>query len=207
MTYTAEEVRLALENLQMPPSVRGMIEYLATLLEQKPVGENAESCIREIYVPAGLHDETKKLVCGFAGALALKLYGAQKKYGYSDGWSSAEWMDECRAKLIEHLAKGDPRDVAAYCAFLWHHNESTAAAHPATVPDGWKLVPIVPTEEMVRAGGECWMMSSHNASGYWDSMLAAVPHPATVPNAKPIGSPLPPHMHTKAIGEYLKGKP
>src|SRR5690606_15339082 len=53
---------------------------------------------------------------------------AEKKYGYSDGWASPDWMDECRAKLIEHLGKGDPRDVAAYCAFLWHHGESTAPA-------------------------------------------------------------------------------
>jgi hypothetical protein len=36
-------------------------------------------------------------------------------------------MDECRAKLLEHVANGDPRDVAAYCAFLWHHGERTAA--------------------------------------------------------------------------------
>jgi hypothetical protein len=28
---------------------------------------------------------------------------------------------------LEHVAKGDPRDVAAYCAFLWHHGERTAA--------------------------------------------------------------------------------
>ena len=29
--------------------------------------------------------------------------------------------------------KGDPRDVAAYCAFLWHHGQSTAAlTHPST---------------------------------------------------------------------------
>lgn len=35
--------------------------------------------------------------------------------------------------LAEHVAKGDPRDVAAYCAFAWHHGWSTAeAATPAT---------------------------------------------------------------------------
>lgn len=78
------------------------------------------------HVPDGLDEETTLLVSRFARALAEKLYSAQCKYGYSDGWKRDDWMDECRAKLVEHIAKGDPRDVAAYCAFLWHHGESTA---------------------------------------------------------------------------------
>lgn len=76
----------------------------------------------------GLHPATADLVARFAAALAEKLVAAERKYGYSDGWASPDWMDECRAKLMEHIAKGDPRDVAAYCAFLWHHGESTAPA-------------------------------------------------------------------------------
>ncbi|WP_295537900.1 ASCH/PUA domain-containing protein [uncultured Pseudacidovorax sp.] len=88
---------------------------------------------------AELHPETSRLVVRFARALAEKLAAAEKKYGYSDGWLSPDWMDECRAKLMEHVAKGDPRDVAAYSAFLWHHGASTAAPQPAaaepTTPD------------------------------------------------------------------------
>ncbi|WP_234197098.1 hypothetical protein [Pseudacidovorax sp. NFM-22] len=80
---------------------------------------------------AALHPETIRLVVRFARALAEKLAAAERKYGYSDGWRSPDWMDECRAKLMEHIAKGDPRDVAAYCAFLWHHGTSTAAPQPA----------------------------------------------------------------------------
>ena len=80
-----------------------------------------------------LHPGTADLVRRFADALTAKLAAAEKKYGYSDGWKSSDWMDECRAALIHHLDKGDPRDVAAYCAFLWHHGESTAA--PATDGD------------------------------------------------------------------------
>ena len=75
---------------------------------------------------ADLHPKTADLVQRFAAALADKLAAAEKKYGYSDGWMAADWMGECRLKLREHLLKGDPRDVAAYCAFLWHHDESTA---------------------------------------------------------------------------------
>lgn len=75
-----------------------------------------------------LHPATDDLVDRFALALKFKLFAAEVKYGYSDGWRDDAWMDECRVKLMEHVAKGDPRDVAAYCAFLWHHGESTASA-------------------------------------------------------------------------------
>lgn len=77
---------------------------------------------------AGLHPATADLVSRFAVALAEKLAAAERKYGYSDGWASPDWLDECREKLLAHVAKGDPRDVAAYCAFLWHHGEHTASA-------------------------------------------------------------------------------
>ena len=78
-----------------------------------------------------LHPATADLVRRFSQALAEKLAAAEAKYGYSDGWASPDWMDECRAKLMEHIAKGDPRDVAAYCAFLWHHGASTARPEPS----------------------------------------------------------------------------
>lgn len=79
----------------------------------------------EIEVPTGLHPETKALVARFAGALAGKLHEAEQKHGYSDGWKDPSWMDECREQLLAHVAKGDPRDVAAYSAFLWYHGEKT----------------------------------------------------------------------------------
>ncbi|SEI41673.1 hypothetical protein [Paraburkholderia diazotrophica] len=72
-----------------------------------------------------LHPDTAKLVRRFARSLANKLLAAQRKYGYSNNWLRDDWMDECRAELMRHVQKGDPRDVAAYCAFLWHHDAST----------------------------------------------------------------------------------
>lgn len=74
-----------------------------------------------------LNPETRELIVRFSVALRDKLLAAQKKYGYTDGWSNPGWMEECRADLIKHVGKGDPVDVAAYCAFLWHHGESTAS--------------------------------------------------------------------------------
>ncbi|HGO6126546.1 hypothetical protein QZM82_31840 [Burkholderia cepacia] len=76
-------------------------------------------------MPHDLHPRTVDLVRRFSTALATKLAQAEHKYGYADAWAAPDWMDECREQLLRHVAKGDPRDVAAYCAFLWHHGEST----------------------------------------------------------------------------------
>lgn len=80
-----------------------------------------------VEIPNELHPDTQSLVIRFAAALAEKLHSAEQKYGYSDGWMTTGWIErgECRDRLIEHIEKGDPRDVAAYCAFLWHHGAST----------------------------------------------------------------------------------
>lgn len=84
----------------------------------------------EIELPDKLRPITKKLVIDFAQALAEKLRSAEIKYGYTGLWSDAGIWDneECREKLMEHISKGDPRDVAAYCAFMWYHGWTTSAA-------------------------------------------------------------------------------
>jgi hypothetical protein len=74
----------------------------------------------------GLHERTAKLVRTFAFALANKLQAAERKYGYSDGWARNDWEAECQRHLMEHVAKGDPLDVAAYAAFCWHNKWSSA---------------------------------------------------------------------------------
>ena len=84
--------------------------------------------IVDLELPEGLHPATRDLVAGFAKALAIKLHAAQKKYGYSDHWMATDWENECRCHLHDHVEKGDPRDVAAYCAFMWKHNWSTSSA-------------------------------------------------------------------------------
>ncbi|WP_241723050.1 hypothetical protein [Raoultella sp. HC6] len=74
----------------------------------------------------GLNPETADLVLRFASALADKLYKAEQKYGRSTDWMKSDWYDDCLQSLWEHIEKGDPRDVAAYCAFMWHHGWVTA---------------------------------------------------------------------------------
>lgn len=72
-----------------------------------------------------LHPDTADLVERFAAALALKLYEAQVKHGYTNEWKRPDWQTHCRLEMHHHIEKGDPRDVAAYCAFMWHHNWPT----------------------------------------------------------------------------------
>ncbi|MBP2230770.1 hypothetical protein J2847_004079 [Azospirillum agricola] len=83
-----------------------------------------------IPLPQGLHPDTAKLVTAFAEAVAAKLRLSEIKYGWTANWSRDGWRDELVTELLRHVHKGDPRDVAAYCAFAWHH--------------GWDVSPPAP---------------------------------------------------------------
>ncbi|WP_156927817.1 hypothetical protein [Bradyrhizobium sp. Tv2a-2] len=74
-------------------------------------------------------DQLAELVSRFSAALLEKLRAAEKKYGWKNGWKRPNWEADCQRQLLEHVAKGDPRDVAAYAAFCWHH--------------GWRTAPII----------------------------------------------------------------
>lgn len=82
--------------------------------------------IAEFEMPARLDTFTQHAVADFAAALAAKLRKSEEKYGYDHGWLTADWEEECRRHLREHLEKGDPLDVAAYCMFMWRRGWSTA---------------------------------------------------------------------------------
>lgn len=70
-------------------------------------------------------DPLADLVARFSEGLLEKLRAAEKKYGFNNDWMRPDWEAECQKHLAEHLAKGDPRDVAAYAAFCWHHGWPT----------------------------------------------------------------------------------
>lgn len=86
-------------------------------------------------MPPGLHPDTQKLVADFSTDLAEKLYKAQLKYGYDADWKQDNWSTQCLAHFHQHIAKGDPRDVAAYCAFMWYHDWKTEPATAPVVPE------------------------------------------------------------------------
>ena len=96
-----------------------------------------------------MSDKTDDLINHFAAALREKLTKAEEKYGYDDAWLNGGWRDDLIRKLHEHIAKGDPRDVAAYCAFAWHHQWSLApspgdAREVADAIVSWVLGPTEP---------------------------------------------------------------
>ena len=66
------------------------------------------------------------LVAGFAQALLEKLDKAGIDRDNAHTWMEDGWADTLRRALREHVEKGDPRDVAAYSAFAWHHGWSLA---------------------------------------------------------------------------------
>lgn len=90
--------------------------------------ESLEKAQQSPIMPLGLHPDTQKLITDFCTALAEKLYKAQLKYGYDTDWKQDGWPSQCQAHFHQHIAKGDPRDVAAYCAFMWWHGWSTKPA-------------------------------------------------------------------------------
>lgn len=90
---------------------------------RRPLPAGSEVTVR---VPVELHPTTKALVKGFATALAEKLRKAEIDYGYGDGWRTDAWEAECRQQMLVHIDKGDPRDVAIYCAFMWQRGWRTS---------------------------------------------------------------------------------
>lgn len=86
-------------------------------------------------MPAELHPDTQNLVADFCTVLAEKLYKAQLKYGYDADWKQDGWHTQCLSHFHQHIAKGDPRDVAAYCAFMWYHGWKTESISGPVVPE------------------------------------------------------------------------
>lgn len=77
---------------------------------------------------AGEPDDLERLVERFSKRLLAKLKLARAN-GRS-GWEKDDWEADCQRGLLRHIEKGDPRDVAAYCAFMDHHGWITKSASP-----------------------------------------------------------------------------
>ena len=96
-----------------------------------------------LVMPDSLHRDTKALLLVFASAMAAKLHKAEQKYGYSNTWMQADWQDKCLADFNHHISKGDPLDVANYCAFMHYHGWPTALKG--------EQVPVAITDDMTIA--------------------------------------------------------
>ncbi|KYQ82498.1 hypothetical protein AWW72_17995 [Acinetobacter sp. NRRL B-65365] len=98
----------------------------------------------EKYQNPDLSADSNALINNFADQMKVKLVKAQEKYGFNDDWKSSDWEAKCRGELYRHLNKGDPIDVANYCAFMLFHKWSTSFLDSA-----YALLPKEPTEVMM----------------------------------------------------------
>lgn len=71
-------------------------------------------------------------VDAFAAAMKSKLAEARAKG--RGGWQDKKQCSQqyLSTLLRDHVRKGDPRDVANFCCFLWNRGEGIAAAQPMT---------------------------------------------------------------------------
>lgn len=71
----------------------------------------------------------------FAAEMKAKMASSRAKG--RDGWDNPDLCSaaQLNAMLVEHLAKGDPMDVATFAMMLWNRRERTAAMSPTTATD------------------------------------------------------------------------
>ncbi|MEH3580950.1 hypothetical protein POW01_18105 [Enterobacter cloacae] len=131
-----ELARIALASLEAEPVSVIKIDHESSLIKHVKKVVSETNAPTAPVVPAELHPDTQELVTDFCTALAEKLYKAQLKYGYDADWKQDGWPTQCQAHFHQHIAKGDPRDVAAYCAFMWYHGWKTESEPaPVSVPN------------------------------------------------------------------------
>lgn len=127
--------------LALAPNYGGLIR---TLIDQlRDASRKAEPAMGPdgmehftVKLPEGLARSTQYLIVDTAQALGNKLLAAQNKRKADPvGWMRHDWEDDCRADLMHHIQKGDPRDVMAYAAFMHHHGWSTAKPEPEITPE------------------------------------------------------------------------
>ncbi|HGM5909792.1 TPA: hypothetical protein ACXI1U_002014 [Serratia marcescens] len=101
--------------------------------------------------------------------------------GKTDGWNA------CRAAMLNHV--GDANEKAAekcecssidYCenclrAMLAQPVSQRYTFNSPEIPDGWKLVPLAPTNKMILAAMGVDGCSSSELKGAYQAMLAAAP--------------------------------
>ncbi|MBS7812311.1 hypothetical protein [Roseococcus pinisoli] len=99
--------------------------------EQALARQAAATGVAEVAPTLTPQQDIEDLVQRFSEALRAKLVISEAKHRWKGHWRRDGWLAELRAELLLHVDKGDPRDVAAYCAFAWHHGWSLAPTPPA----------------------------------------------------------------------------
>ncbi|MDH0495743.1 Lar family restriction alleviation protein [Comamonas aquatica] len=124
------------------------------------------------------HTEAELLPCPFCGTAAKAVNSYE-----DDDWRIECWNDECSC----HGKRCQNRSDAV---FEWNRR-----APGSPVPQGWKLAPVTPTKEQLRAGywsgaGEIRLHEEWARKASYERMLSAAPQPpeaATVQLPEPAG--------------------
>lgn len=85
-----------------------------------------------------------------------------------------EWALRCCYEIARFPGHTQYTSNTTEQAWLaWQASRAALSAEPVAVPKGWQLVPVEPTEAMLRAG---WDAAGPRTA--WPRMLAAAPQPA-----------------------------
>lgn len=109
-------------------------------------------------------------VDALAAAMKAKL-ARQRAKGYG-GWDTDCTQQRLSDLLRGHVDKGDPVDVANFCAFLLARGEGIAAAQQG-VPEGWKLVPVEPQDAQQAAGATAIRFDTTLINKMWTAKQVA----------------------------------
>lgn len=73
-----------------------------------------------------LSTASARMLTRFFIGVVEKFLAAEEKHGWKDEWTRiGEQREKFIAELQRHVQKGDPRDVAIYCAIAQHYGWST----------------------------------------------------------------------------------
>lgn len=105
------------------------------------------------------------------------------------GAEVAQWQSRLKGRsspVVHHWVNISPdgaktlmekyADVYEVRALYTAPRSPAVAAEPVAIPAGWKLVPIEPTDEMIRRGLK--EQENETAREIWEAMLRAAPQPA-----------------------------
>jgi hypothetical protein len=136
-------------------------------------------------------------VDSFAEAMKQKLLAARLK-GRS-GWQDCDPEDLSRM-LREHVEKGDPRDVANFCMFLWHLNQPIAA-QPAKPIVAWYI------DRLDQACTRKDVADEHAAKGAKITPLVTAPSAVVLDGERAALPRYAEWLHLRTHGEWSDGVP
>lgn len=136
----------------------GMVEPVAVVRRVKTdVSERYEGVILASAILSGAVEEGAKLYASPPTSSPI--------YQFSVNASSQSWTDVSKEVFDEYASRGGWSTRIIY----------TSPPAPVSVPDGWKLVPIEPTEHMMKVARGLTLQQEQTPSAEYRAMVKAAP--------------------------------